>query len=509
MNIDYPYQYEINSVENINKYLHKLFKENKLDIKELFNNNKVLAKEGLSPGLYRKIKSKDFSDLINKILNIFLNLTGNLPTINTLLICNENTKYEQIKAFLYKALFCDQPVLFLITNLECLELSIIQKVIRRFKNLLKQKNNKIDSYLIFLYEKIDSAFARDIEKIIPENHILSDKHFVQSENKDASLNNIEVFHSKYAGYGKTKEIIYKVKEKKGEYHYMPLGGSFNRDYVINNLENLHINFKNIKNTYIHLDLSDTDNDDLMTEVLFELIILRYLASNNKIFYLGYDINIIIEIPQGFVDYFEKYRILNLFKKTYIEKLNPLRLEENIKYIRDSPISIVAEVLQAYDNNKIGNYNINLDSPIKKNAKKCEEIINKYFKVENQNYYQKMNFIKILSVQFKKFLTCIYLPDDNNTYIMDSCDPKRPLLRNARVTIIKNFIELTKVFTPSPFDTVLLKQIKSMKIFGKYNEDKAVQEGIEALADEKEKMFFLLNKLNQVWFSLIKMENLLA
>ena len=484
--IDYPYNYEINSVENINKYLQKLFKINKLDINELYKNNKVLAETGLSPGLYRKIKSKDFSDLINKILNIYLNTTGNLPTINTLLICNENTNYEQIKAFLYKAIFCDQPVLFLITNLECLELSIIQKVIRRFKNLLRQKNNKIDSYLVFLYEKIDSAFARDIEFLIQENHILSDKYFIQSENKDASLNNIEVFHSKYAGYGKTKEIICKVKDKKGEYHYLPIGGSFNRNYVINNLENLHINFNNIKNSYIHLDLSDTDNDDLMTEVLFELIILRYLISNNKIFYLGYDINIIIEIPQGFVDYFEKYRILTLFKKTYIEKLNPLRLEENIKYIKDSPISIVAEVLEAYEKNKIGNHNINIDSPIKKNAKECEQIINKYFQVENQNYYQKMNFIKILSVQFQKFLKCIYLPDDNNTTLIDSNDPRRPLLRNARVTIIKNCIELTKVFTQSPFDTVLLRQIKSMKIFGKYDEDKAVQEGIEALADEKAK-----------------------
>ena len=53
--------------------------------------------------------------------------------------------------------------------------------------------------------------------------------------------------------------------------------------MINNLENLHNNFNNIKNTYIHSDLSDTDNDDLMTEVLFELIILQYLSSNNKIF----------------------------------------------------------------------------------------------------------------------------------------------------------------------------------------------------------------------------------
>ena len=83
----------------------------------------------------------------------------------------------------------------------------------------------------------------------------------------------------------------------------------------------------------------------MNEILFKLLILRYLDSNEKIYYLGYDINILIEIPNGFCDFDKKYKILSLFKnKIYIEKLNPLRLEENVHFIKDSNISIVAEVL---------------------------------------------------------------------------------------------------------------------------------------------------------------------
>ena len=46
-------------------------------------------------------------------------------------------------------------------------------------------------------------------------------------------------------------------------------------------------------------------------------------------------------------------------------------------------------------------------PIRKTAIECERIINKYFKATNQNYFQKMNFIKVLSIQFKKFHQCIY------------------------------------------------------------------------------------------------------
>ncbi len=481
LNIDFQYNYEVNSIENINKYLVKLFKQNQINIDSLYSNNKILKDITLAPGLYRKIKNKDFSELINNILNIYLNLTGNLPIINTLLICNENTNMEKIKSFLYRAIFCDKPILFLITNMECLELSVTQKIIRTLKSLYKIKNNIINSYLIFIYEKVDSGLARDIEKLIPEKNILNDRYLIQSENKDKSLENIELYHAKYSGYGKTTEIINEVKDKNGEYHYLPIGGTFSRNYVINNLENLHINFENSKNTYLHLDLSDTDNDDLMTEILFKLIILRYLNSNDKIFYLGYDIHIIIEIPQGFVDYLEKYKLLNLFKKVYIDALKPLRLENNTYYIRDSPISIVAEVLSLYDNNKIATNNIDLDSPISKSAKECEEIINRHFKVENQNYYQKMNFIKILSVQFKKFLTCIYFD-----YNLAKLDQKGDVISKARVAVIKNFIELTKVFTQSPFDTVLLRQMKSMKLFGKYDEENAINEGIKALANEDEK-----------------------
>ena len=69
-----------------------------------------------------------------------------------------------------------------------------------------------------------------------------------------------------------------------------------------------------------------------------------MDSKEKIFYLGNDIKIILEISNNFFGFEEKFKILTLFKKIYIDKLNPLRLEENIRYIKDSPISIVAEVL---------------------------------------------------------------------------------------------------------------------------------------------------------------------
>ena len=165
-------------------------------------------------------------------------------------------------------------------------------------------------------------------------------------------------------------------------------------------------------------------------------------------------------------------------KTIIDNLKPLRLEENIKLIKDSNISIVAEVLSYYDQGRIDRENINLEAQITKSAAECERIINKHFKVKNQNYYQKMNFIKILAVQFTKFT--------NDVFFDCSIVANPDVIAKARRKIITNFILLTQVFTKSPFDTVLLRQKKSMEIFGNYDEAKMKEDEINILADEKDK-----------------------
>jgi hypothetical protein len=178
-------------------------------------------------------------------------------------------------------------------------------------------------------EKNNSGLSRDIEKLIPEKNILSEDLFQPKETKNM-FEEIELYSSKFTGYGKTAEIKYKVREKNGKYFYLPIGGSFTPNYIINNLENLNLNIENGKEIYLHIDLSETDNENLMNELLFKLLILKYYDTKEKIFYLGYDVNIIIEIPIEFANFEKKFEILIIFKKTYIDELLPLRLEEGKK-----------------------------------------------------------------------------------------------------------------------------------------------------------------------------------
>ena len=91
----------------------------------------------------------------------------------------------------------------------------------------------------------------------------------------------------------------------------------------------------------------------------------------------------------------------------------------------------------------------------------------------------MNFIKILSIQFKKFTENLYLNCEFN--------PEGEIfLIKIRKSIIYNFIELTKVFTRSPYDSLLLRQNQSRLIFGKINENQAKEDELMKLADESNK-----------------------
>ena len=474
MEQNYDYNNNMNEFENINHYLELLFKLNNINIEQLYEQNKILEEKKIEPGLYRKVISGDNNDLTNLILNVYLNLTNNIPIINTLLICNEDTTIQKIQSFLYRAIFCDKPILFVLSNMQCLELAIIKELIRTLKFLYNIKKNQIiNSYILILYEKNNSGLTRFLEKLIPEKNEFNASYLELPKEKYENFKKIKVYSSDYSGYGKTTEIRNKVKEYKGIYHYLPIGGTLTRDYIINNLLNLNIDLKKGKENYLHLDLSETDNDDLMAEILFKILIMKYFDSKRNIYYLGYDINLIVELPKGFYDFKDKYTILKLFDNIHLDVLLPLRLEEGIKCVGDSAISIVAEVLDLYDKNKIEMENIDLNAPIKKSAEECEKIINKYFNVENPNYYHKMNFIKILSIQFRKFTENFYLNNETAAFF----------LVKIRKPIIYNFIELTKVFTRSPYDSVLLRQNESRIIFGKINENLAKEEELLKLADE--------------------------
>ena len=105
-NFKFLYNDNVGEIENINNYLYKIFELNNINIENLYETNRISQNVNLKSGLYRKIKYDNYN-LFNNILNIYLNLTNNVPLINTLLICNKDTTNEEISSFFYRAILCD------------------------------------------------------------------------------------------------------------------------------------------------------------------------------------------------------------------------------------------------------------------------------------------------------------------------------------------------------------------------------------------------------------------
>ena len=119
--------------------------------------------------------------------------------------------------------------------------------------------------------------------------------------------------------------------------------------------------------------------------------------NEQIFYFGNELSIKIELSNGFYNYIDKFHILSLFQKNKIKKLLPLKIQKNLRKIRESPIFVVANTLQKYKEGKNGEENIDLDADNNLSNNACELIIDEYLKSkENEyNYYQKKQFYQIV------------------------------------------------------------------------------------------------------------------
>jgi hypothetical protein len=185
----------------------------------------------------------------------------------------------------------------------------------------------------------------DIVKYI---HTLKKRFFrnilneLDNQNMDDINEKVEIIKSDKSGVGKSTHIITKIKKLRKKYVYFPFGGVFTRKDILKRLKDLNKK-DDINNAVIHLDLYDTELIDLTMEFLFSLLITRIYGQNDDIFYLSEDIPIMVEIPNGFIDYMKKFPLLDIFKKTYleIEHLAPLIISNE----KNSNIQVVANYLQ--------------------------------------------------------------------------------------------------------------------------------------------------------------------
>ena len=407
-----------NSLKNIIKYIQDYFIDN-YETLEIFYEKNCKVKNKKS-GLYHL--NCDKKTIEEKIIDLFVSQTDKFPISQNILLINKTTSFEEMESFLYRAILCNYNTLFIIglNNFMPSQGDYLMKITKYLINYIKERDNpgsktkdieaKIKSCIIFLYkkERINKKFIEHIRKIARQIYLSDEKnnkdneskinkinsikpHNHKTQNDDSSLRNSQAFtitfnqkdidtkkseekdknvfiyKSDINGTGKSFEIKKEIDKKNMTYKYFPFGGFLNKEIVYNKIKKLLEGIKNEDNNKIsiHLDLYETEQQDIMNDFLFSFLYIKYYKNDEKVIYIPREISIYVEIPNCFRDFIETYPILRTFTTIEIDskKLPKLNLNEKEKNL--------FKLLEIKD----------VDSFVKKNIG-----------IENPSYYQIKQFI---------------------------------------------------------------------------------------------------------------------
>ena len=522
--IEYEYNVELDKdkyicfLKNINNFLKTFLSNNNLTLEIIYQQNIIKEKyKDNFKGLYTYLLEDDNPGEVQKgveehILNWYHFLTGNPPMAQTILLCNEETSSEEIIAFMYRAFLCQYHVAFMVGKIELLNPVKRQILTELVNSLFKEKGENMESCIAFVYSDRTSSIVQYLERIKGRKK-LEHKDRKKGE-KILYKQNVEIICSDKSGVGKSTQIKRDIEKSGKKYIHFPFGGEFNRKDVINRLRKIKI--LNEEKTIIHLDLYDSKQIDLMKDFLYSFLITKLYGQNETLFYLSKKVEIKIEIPNGFVDFFLKFPILSMFenkKEMTINKLPPLIVDEKI----NSNIQIVCNYLKLFKSGKIAEKDLYIKNisaeyipddntintrvdAVSLSQQECEGLIKEYTGIEKPTYYQINAFINVLSGQLKKFSINIQL---NAGYLIEFGKIlHNPNSNKIREIMINGFIKNTQHFTQGAFEKLLNSQEITYKIgvkHGEYEEDKQQEIAVQALSNAQEIISFNKIKPSMVFF----------
>ena len=502
-------------MENINNFLTNFLVESKLTLKSIYSQNMVKKKyENEFIGLYTYLLEHDKTGEVQKgieehILDWYYFLTDHPPMAQNVLLCNEETTSEEITAFLYRAFLCEYNVVFMMGKIELLKTEPSQTLTNLINSLFTLRGKKINSCVVFAYSQKGVSIADYVESI-PGRKYLEHKKKAKLEEKSYD-ENVEIIYSDKTGVGKSRNIKLRIEEeKKKKYIYFPFGGEFTRKEIIKRLNEIIITDE--EKTVIHLDLYDSKQIDLMKDFLYCFLVTKLYGQNENLFYLSKKVEIMVEIPCGFVDFFKKFPILSMFKKRKLMSVEHLpKLIVNTQI--NSNVQIVCNYLKYLKLNKLADKDIIIkgvslsskdlsqlviedyipestyeDAKVL-SSEECFELIKQYIGIPLPSYYQINSFIDVLAGQLRDFsiniqMSAAHLIQCENMFK----SLKGTNLKNLRVTMVNSFIKNTVHFTQGAFESLLNSQESAYKIalqHGKYNENDQNVKAFEALQYQKE------------------------
>ena len=456
------------TLTNISNYILSLLQSNNLSLEKHYGNMIINDKDSNSlKGIY--FYKSESESMEEDILQIFLDKINILPIAQNILITNKETSYEEMQAFLSRAILCRYNTIFIIEINESFNENQQRHLNKILNKLLSYKlahcnieeidktSEYMESCLIFIYNKKNESALTFIKSLVNPNelqlrkeHKLDNTSFMEgyskSENSRIELNkNVHVIKSEICGLGKTTKIKNYTKNKK--YIHFPIGGNINRNILYRKLENVLDKIEKIiisekeakqnityKDFAIHLDLYENNETSILNEFLFSFLITKFYSNSENIIYISKDIEIYVEVPNCFEDFLSKYKILSSFD------IEIIKLEAKPELnLEDEKLLHFKHMLETEDIHKISDF------------------INNFIGIEKYSYHQANIFINLFISQYSKFK------------IKGFMDKGKDVTRQT----IENFAKCTNYFNSGAFANLLTNKDEMEKINGKDKEYKKV------------------------------------
>ena len=416
------------------------------------------------------------SEKVKKVISNIFGISGDkvpksffkkIPYAFNLLFCNNKCSEEKIKIFFNLAINCPTNNLFIIINPEKLEIEMEKILLNTFQNLLKPKNCKIESCIIFFYSNSNSYIIKQLKKVKIDCGFLEKEPLLFRNMKFEKYDylkdlDIEIVTSDSPCVGKTNYIIEKISS---ENLYIPLGDiSENLIKVI--LEVLSI-FPFKPNFYLQIfPYYNKKKREINSNFLFSFLILKFYHTFNI---LKDNIKIFIEIPSEYKeDYLKDYPFLEIFRTKNLEFKDNF-YENIIIQPKNFYSDIVSNYLYLLDSGKI-NQN-RYDKKRQKNKENFHNLIMKYF-IKNSKIKPNLTQVDIFVSQIGNLL-----------YSFENCEKLSPenillsgieKLKSIREMIIIYYIQLMKKIITQSYESILEIQkiaLENQKMKGSSEQDK--------------------------------------
>jgi energy-coupling factor transporter ATP-binding protein EcfA2 len=354
----------------------------------------------------------------------------------------------------------------------------------------------------------DDSLVRTLENLKGRQYLKHDDK--KTIGKKLYKENVEIISSDKAGVGKSTQIKLKIKSQNKKYIHFPFGGEFSRKDVINRLKKVQDKITNEDNTVIHLDLYDSKQTDLMKDFLYSFLVTKLYGQSENLFYLSKKVKIVIEIPCGFVDFFNKYPLLSMFENrtemkiadlpplivpkvinsnvqivcNYLKLLNSGKLSETDLIING--VSLLKDDIKSMINEDVFNGDTTKDAELL-DQKECDalikDLLKNKLKIKYPTYYQINSFINVFSGQLKNFSMNFGLSAAN--LIQSGIQLGNQNFKSLRDTMFNSFLKNTIHFTQGAFDKILTAQQETYNIKvmqGNYDENLQEEAAIKALSE---------------------------